>query len=589
MRERIGSEDGELRQVNVIFNYKNDSEQAPWNRIVEQSSPSESMQARIVRVRKDIECLEQFYSIEISPLRTARFHKYYEDQINDLEAVEFEHLDQSDKIDYLNLRNYLQQALRQNQFNHERNIKIEHLIPFQGIIIGLCQDRQHMKPMDAKKMADNLHKAKKQAKSCIEKLQNGETLQFSKNTAFRAANMILKLREILAEWFGFYNRYDPLFSWWVPEPYQKMDVAMKELATTIREKIVGIKPGDEDVIVGEPIGRDGLLSDLEAEMIAYTPEELLQIADREYPWCEAEAKKASNELGYGDDWRKAMEYVKTLYVEPGKQTELVRDLMIEATEYVKKYDLVTVPQICEETTRMYMMSPARQKVNPFFLGGETIQVSYPTDGMDYEDKMMSMRGNNVHFSRSTVFHELIPGHHLQMYMNDRVRPYRWMFWTPFSTEGWALYWEFLLWDKETFPKTPENRMGMLFWRMHRCARIIFSIKFHLGQMTPQECIDLLVDMVDHERATAEGEVRRSFNGDYSPLYQAGYMLGALQLYALRHELVDGGKMKEKEFHDRIMNEGQMPIELLRALMEEKHVTRDYKASWRFYKHQDAEK
>src|SRR6201999_1699675 len=109
--------------------------------------------------------------------------------------------------------------------------------------------------------------------------------------------------------------------------------------------------------------------------------------------------------------------------------------------------------------------------------------------------------------------------------------------TPFSVEGWALYWEFILWDKG-FPETPENRIGMLFWRMHRCARIIFSLKFHLGQMTAAECVDFLVQKVGHERATAEGEVRRSFAGDYSPLYQAGYMLGAFELRALRHELVD---------------------------------------------------
>ena len=44
-------------------------------------------------------------------------------------------------------------------------------------------------------------------------------------------------------------------------------------------------------------------------------------------------------------------------------------------------------------------------------------------------------------------------------------------------------------------------------------------------MTPEQAIQALVDTVDFERANAEGEVRRSFNGSYSPLYQAGYMLG----------------------------------------------------------------
>ena len=201
--------------------------------------------------------------------------------------------------------------------------------------------------------------------------------------------------------------------------------------------------------------------------------------------------------------------------------------------------------------------------------------------MDHEDKLMSMRGNNPHFSRSTVFHELIPGHHLQFYHVYRSKPYRFpIFETPFSIEGWALYWELILWDLG-FAASPENRIGMLFWRMHRCARITFSLKFHLGQMTPQECIDMLVDRVGHERATAEGEVRRSFAGDYSPLYQAGYLLGGLQLYALRKEVVESGKMSQKTFHDRFLMENTMPIEIFRALIKNQPLTRDFKASWRF--------
>ena len=135
--------------------------------------------------------------------------------------------------------------------------------------------------------------------------------------------------------------------------------------------------------------------------------------------------------------------------------------------------------------------------------------------MTYEQKMMSMRGNNIHFSRSTVFHELIPGHHLQGFMAARYRTYRALFGTPFWTEGNAFYWEMLLWDRG-FARGPEDRIGMLFWRMHRCARIIFSLSFHLGQMTPQQSIDFLVERVGFERANAAAEVRRSFDGSYEP-------------------------------------------------------------------------
>jgi len=227
-----------------------------------------------------------------------------------------------------------------------------------------------------------------------------------------------------------------------------------------------------------------------------------------------------------------------------------------------------------------MLSPEEQKVSPFFLGGEVIQVAFPTDAMADDDKQMTLRGNNVHFSRATVQHELIPGHELQGFMNERYNPERQAFATPFWTEGWAVYWEMRLYDAG-FPRSPEDRIGMLFWRMHRAARIIFSLKFHLGQMTPEQAIDFLVERVGHERANATAEVRRSFNGSYPPMYQAGYMLGALQLRALQAEVVGKGKMSDREFHDMILRENQMPIELLRALLLNQPLTAAYTAKWRF--------
>lgn len=153
--------------------------------------------------------------------------------------------------------------------------------------------------------------------------------------------------------------------------------------------------------------------------------------------------------------------------------------------------------------------------------------------------------------------------------------------TPFSVEGWALYWEMLLYDMG-FDKSPEDRVGALFWRMHRCARIIFSLNFHLEKMSPQECIDFLVDRVGHERDNAAAEVRRSFNGSYGPLYQAGYLLGGMQIYSLHKELVDSGKMTNRQFHDAILRENRIPNEMVRASLLKQKLTRDFKTSWKFY-------
>jgi hypothetical protein len=100
-------------------------------------------------------------------------------------------------------------------------------------------------------------------------------------------------------------------------------------------------------------------------------------------------------------------------------------------------------------------------------------------------------------------------------------------------------------------------------------------------MTPTECINFLIDGVGFERENAVGEVRRSFNGSYGPLYQAGYLLDGMQLYALHQELVDPGKMTNREFHDAILRENYVPIEMMRADLTRQPLTRDYKTIWKF--------
>jgi uncharacterized protein (DUF885 family) len=349
----------------------------------------------------------------------------------------------------------------------------------------------------------------------------------------------------------------------------------------VREKLVGVDPDDEDAIIGDPTGRAELLGLLECEMIPYTPEELVEIAGREYAWCLGEMLRASRELGFGDDWHAALGHVKTLSVEPGEQPQLVRDLAREAIEFLETRDLVTIPELCKETWRMEMLSPERQKVSPYFLGGEVIMVAFPTHEMAHTDKLMSMRGNNRHFARATVHHELIPGHHLQGFMTARHRTHRRIFATPFWGEGWALHWEMQLWSLG-FPQSPEDRIGMLFWRMHRCARIVFSLSFHLGDMTPEEAIDYLVENVGHERNNATAEVRRSVSGAYGPLYQAAYMLGGLQLRALHEELVASGRMTDRAFHDAVLEQNSIPIEMVRAALTGQPLDRNFASSWRFY-------
>ena len=548
------------------------------------------MPALIEHFTADRMSLQRTYPLEISAAHLERFTKFYTDELLVLEGIDFGRLTHSDQIDYLLLRNLIDSQIHQQDVRRKQIDEMAPLLPFARNVENLLEARRLMQRPDGEKTAACLSEIARQIKTARKEFDPASQKEDRKSSphrmvnpavANRAVNAVHEVSDALHEWFDQYHGYDPTFSWWVDRPYHELDTALTEYSKFLKEKLVGIQFDDKTTIIGDPVGRDALVAELQDTLIPYTPEELIAVAQTEYDWCMKEMLKASREMGYGDDWHAAVEKVKTMHVEPGEQPELIRKLVVEGSAFVKKNDLVTVPPLADETWRMVMMTPQRQLVNPFFTGGSEISVSYPTDSMTFDQREMSMKGNNIPFARATAFHEMIPGHFLQFYMSARHRIYRRPFSTPFWVEGNSFYWEMVFWDKG-FDQTPEERVGALVWRMHRSARVIFTMNFHLGKWTPQECVQFLIDAVGFEPDNASAEVRRSFDGSVGPLYQCAYLIGALQFRALRHELVDTKKMTEREFHDAILHENAMPIEILRAGMENLKLTRDYKTNWYFY-------
>jgi uncharacterized protein (DUF885 family) len=578
------------------------------------------------------------------------------------------------------------------------------VVPFAAELIEIYEARVRVDNMDAQAAAGRITKVHKDIAALRAKIDAG-TIRIAPDLARQAAAATDGLRTSMAEWFSFYNEFDPLFTWWMNLPYAHLNRELEAYATQLRDTVApanqqnagltpasatiapiapplrpsvpdlqqlmalpqdetidivtafrgagagggrgggrGAAPGgapapvrdvafhqawlealksldfntlsrnaqvnylaikrmceqqiaranfvapadiprktDNSGIPGAARGREGLILDLADEMIPYSPEELIELGNREFAWTVKEMEKAAAELGFGGDWMKALEHTKNTAVPPGKQPEMIRDLVYHAADYLILNDLITVSPVNREALRMGMMSPERQLVNPFFLGGAQITVSYPTNTMEYDQRIQSMRGNNPGFSNATAGHELIPGHNYTGYMGQRLTGHRANLGisTPFYGEGWPLYWETLLYDIG-FHDTPEKKVGALFWRMHRAARIVFSLNFHMGRWSPQEAIDFLVNEVGHERENATAEVRRSFQGNYGPLYQAAYLLGGLQLRGLKAELVDSGQMTLKEFHDAVVLQGSMPFPYTRLAISKMPLTRDMSLDWKFY-------
>ncbi|MEE9394610.1 MAG: DUF885 family protein [Planctomycetota bacterium] len=537
-----------------------------------------TMASHIRRYEQDRRDFRRFYDLRFSAAHRERHLELHRDWMRFMDAIPFKKLTPSERIDWHLLKTEVEYQLVLEQRDAKKRASLAEWIPFAARLADLEAARRRLEPAPPAAAAKSLQGAIKEVEAATKNLdEKGEaTPTWLLSEAARATRAS---KRVLDRFYRNLGPYDPNFHWRVKAAYD----ALGSKISDYREKLT--KAADRDgpkALVGVPIGAEALAEDLAHEMLSYDPKGLIEAATKHEAWCYAEMKKAANLLGYGDDWRKALaEKVKTAHVAPGTQDELVARQAKEAIAFCDDKNLVTIPSLCRELWHLEMISAEGQKTLPFAsYGNLRMNVAYPTAAMNESRKVDSMRGNNRHFSRLVTPHELIPGHHLQTYIARRSNTYRLQFRTPFYIEGWALYGEMLFWHHGFF-RTPEEKIGALFWRLHRCARVIVSLRFHLGEMEPKAMVDYLCECVGLERDGATAEVRRYIGGVYSPLYQCGYLIGGLQLWRLREELVVPKGVSERAFHDAILKANSMPIEALRGLLRQQTWDQRRRPNWRF--------
>lgn len=562
-------------------------------------TPTSQNLAELVRqYAADEQSVREAFQLPASTVEFDRAESLQQQWLKRLQNLDFEATDRAGQVDFLLLENKIGQSLHEISQRRKRLAEIERFVGFRQVIFDLEQSRREMNAIDFAKTAERLAQLDEAAKLLRERVERGikvrrspgkgadeakpsesAPLTLSPSEAVRAADTARSLLHTLDAWAKQSSGFSPEFDWWAKRPYEDARKQIEDYAKLLREEAAGQKGKPDDPLVGSPIGAEAIAAEIRFQYLPYTADELIAIGQRELLWGENQMKEQSRRMGLGDDWKAALARVKADYVAPGHQAELIARIGREAAAFVEERRLVTVPSLCRETWRTTMMSPEQLKTIPYAAyGGQNMMVAYAQQSMTEADKLMVMRGNNRHFMRLVTPHELIPGHHLQAFYAARHRTHREVFSTPFYVEGWAFSWELRLWDLD-WAKTPEDRIGMLFWRMTRAARIIVSLNYHLGRMKPEEMIAFLVQRVGHEKLGATSEVRRFIQA--SPLYQTGYMIGGLQLEALRLELTGSGKLTEQQFHDAVLEEGPIPIAIVRADLNGMPLRRDARPAWRF--------
>ncbi|OWY24922.1 DUF885 domain-containing protein [Sphingobacteriales bacterium UPWRP_1] len=175
--------------------------------------------------------------------------------------------------------------------------------------------------------------------------------------------------------------------------------------------------------------------------------------------------------------------------------------------------------------------------------------------------------NSTSGMQSLFLHEAIPGHHYQISLqqeNEALPKFQRFLWYGAYGEGWALYTESL--GKELGLYTnPYQHMGALGDEIHRAIRLVVDVALHTGKMTREEAIQY---MTDNEAISTEGAIAEIERYMAVPGQALSYKIGSLKIRELRNKLQQqlGNKFNLAAFHDEILKDGVMPLNVLERKM-----------------------
>ena len=169
---------------------------------------------------------------------------------------------------------------------------------------------------------------------------------------------------------------------------------------------------------------------------------------------------------------------------------------------------------------------------------------------------------------SLFLHEAIPGHHYQVSLqqeNENLPKFMRFGWIGAYGEGWALYTESLGPEFGLYTD-PYQKMGSLSDEMLRAVRLVIDTGLHTGKMSREEAIAYFLSNVAYDEAGATAEIERYMA---MPGQALSYKTGSMKIRELRdkYEKNLGKKFSLASFHDEILSQGCLPLDVLERKME----------------------
>ena len=292
-----------------------------------------------------------------------------------------------------------------------------------------------------------------------------------------------------------------------------------------------------------------------------SPEDIHRLGLREVKRIRNEMNKVIKETGFKGGFASFIEFLRT---DPQFYAKTEIELLRHASAISKEIDGRLPGFFAKIPRQPYSVEPVPDEIAANYTTGRYVGAPADSDrGGQYWVNTYGLDTRPLYELPALTLHEAMPGHHFQaataLEIKD-VPAFRKQFYPHAFGEGWGLYAEKLGIEMGVY-KTPYEQFGRLSYEMWRACRLVIDTGIHSKQWTRQQAIDYLASNTALSLHNVRTEVDRYIAW---PGQALAYKVGELTIWELRERATRalGDKFDLRTFHDAILSDGGMPMDLL---------------------------
>ena len=293
-----------------------------------------------------------------------------------------------------------------------------------------------------------------------------------------------------------------------------------------------------------------------------TPNEIHKIGLKEVARIRKEMMEVIDAAGFDGTFDEFLDYLRTdrrFYAKTPQE-------MLDRAAWIAKDIDGRLPAYFGKLPRQpYSVEPVPDDIAPNYTNARYVDAPLDADrGGQFWVNTYKIEIRPMYQLTAMALHEAVPGHHLQIALSkeiENVPDFRKGYYPHAYGEGWGLYSEKLGVEMGVY-ETPYDDFGRLTWEMWRACRLVIDTGIHAKGWTRQQAVDYLAGNTALSLHNVGTEVDRYIAW---PGQALAYKMGELTLWELRAKAEKelGDDFDIREFHDAVLVEGGLPLEMLR--------------------------